>query len=55
MRYLITTTVQEPFLTEWFQSENHFNKDINMVVYDLRTDKYTNDGEHWKKIVFDHL
>ena len=55
MRYLITCKGNNPFYTEWFDSENHFNKDIDMVIYDLHTDKYTNDGEHWKKIVFDHL
>ena len=55
MRYLITTTSQDPFLTEWFQSENHFNKDVGMVVYDLQTERYTKDGNKWEKIDVDHL
>jgi len=55
MRYLITTNGQEPFLTKWFDSENHFNKDIGMVVYDLGKNRYTTDGKNWYDIKFDHL
>ena len=56
MRYLITTKeVHEPFLTEWFDEENHFNAEIEMVVYDLFMDKFTTDGHTWFDIQIDHL
>lgn len=55
MRYLITTKKNPPFLTKWFESENHFNKDIGMIVYDLIENKFTSDGIHWYDIEIDHL
>ena len=55
MRYLITTNVQPPFLTEWFYAENHFNAEVGMVVYDLAKGIYTTDGEKWEEIEEDHL
>ena len=55
MRYLITTNIQKPFLTEWFEPENHFNAEVEMVVYDLIKKKYTTDGKTWKRIKIDHL
>jgi len=54
MRYLITTKeVKSPFLTEWFDPENHFNTD--MVVYDLCKNEFTTDGKTRHKIEIDHL
>lgn len=55
MRYLITCDGHEPFLTKWFESENNFNPDLNMIVYDLVTMQYTTNGEIWKDIEIDHL
>ena len=56
MRYLITTNqAYAPFLTDWFDAENNFNKDIEMTVYDLVTYKYTTDGKTWLDIAIDHL
>lgn len=55
MRYLITTTTHAPFLTEWYDFENHFNQDLGMVVYDLLNQKYTNNGYTWFEIQIDHL
>lgn len=56
MRYLITTTDgQEPFFTEWFDVENHFNSELGMVVFDLATNKYLRDGFDWTEIPEDHL
>jgi hypothetical protein len=56
MRYLITTTDgKEPFLTEWFWPENHFNKKVGMTVFDLYTEQYMNDGVNWMPISIDHL
>ena len=55
MRYLITSKVQPPAVTPWFDSENHFNPDVEMVVYDLYLLKYMDDGQTWKDIQEDHL
>ena len=59
MRYLITTNLllsgQHPFFTNWFNIENNFNSEIEMVVYDLYLNKYTEDGINWYEIEFDHL
>ena len=55
-RYLITTKeVKSPFLTKWFEPENHFNPDIEMIVYDLVECKFTTDGKTWHDIEIDHL
>jgi len=56
MRYLITTKeVKSPFLTQWFDPENHFNPDVDMVVYDLCKNEFTTDGKTWHKIEVDYL
>lgn len=55
MQYLIVTSSHEPFLTKWFDAENHFNKDDDMVVFDLWTERYTTDGKTWLPIPEDHL
>jgi hypothetical protein len=55
MQYLITTNVQPPFLTIWFDAENHFNPCVKMVVYDLINHVYTTDGHTWEPINIDHL
>lgn len=55
MRYLITTKeVKSPFLTKWFEFENHFNPDVGMIVYDLFENKFTTDGQTWFDIEVDH-
>lgn len=55
MRYLVTADSYEPFMTNWFEAENNFNAELNMVVYDLNTYTYTTDGKTWHKLNFDHL
>ena len=56
MRYLITTkSVYEPFFSDYFNAENNFNIDLNMIVYDLQEKKFTIDGELWWDIEVDHL
>ena len=71
MRYLITTKEidtrlkeidatlgqfqQSPFLTDWFEPENHFNSEVGMIVYDLHKNQFTTDGKIWKEIEVDHL
>lgn len=55
MRYLITTKNENPFLTDYFDSENNFNRTYEMVVYDLSKNIYTKDGVNWEEIEIDHL
>lgn len=55
MRYLVTSTSYEPFLTDYFMPENNFNKDADMVVYDLENETYMTDGVSWQIIKEDHL
>lgn len=55
MRYLITGVGFTPFFSERFDSENHFNSGLEMVVFDLKEYKYTNDGSNWNLVEFDHL
>lgn len=55
MRYLVKIKDEEPFLTEWFDMENNFNKEVEMIVYDLHYFKYTSDGITWQDIDIDNL
>lgn len=56
MRYLITTKdVNSPFLTNCFDPDNHFNNEVEMIVYDLFKCKFTIDGKNWHDIGIDHL
>ena len=55
MRYLITMTGFAPFFSDRFDSENHFNASLDMVVFDLKEFKYTNDGVTWEIVECDHL
>lgn len=57
MRYLVTTLNHSPFLTEWFDPENHFNPDpdMGMVVYDLFKKTFTTNGMDWRNIELDSL
>ena len=56
MRYLITMQgYKMPFLTDWFDAENHFDFDFGMIVYDLCESKFTTDGRTWYEIEIDHL
>jgi len=55
MQYLITFKNGQPFFTKWFEPENHFNADIDMVVYDCVNCCYTKDGINWIPILIDTL
>jgi len=58
MRYLILYTekgLQKAFFTEWFDVENNFNSELNMVVFDLLNHKYLVNSLGWSDIDFDHL
>lgn len=52
-QYLITGEDIEPFTTELFEYENHYQD--GMVVYDLHSQGYTTDGKNWKQYETDHL
>ena len=54
-RYFVTCDTQEPFVTDYFDKENMFNPEVGMVVYDLHSLKYTDDGDNWKDVQIDHL
>lgn len=57
MRYLVTTKTDAPFLTEYFDAQNHFSNDpdVGMVVFDLQFFIYTSDGINWEEIDVDQL
>lgn len=55
MNYLIFTDSHEPFYTNWFDAENHFNGEDNMVVFNLLSHTYTIDGKTLNEIKEDHL
>jgi hypothetical protein len=56
MRYLVTTeSAYAPFVTNYFDAQNHFIAEIGMVVYDLHKLVYTTDGVNWLLIEEDHL
>ena len=55
MKYLITTSDNIPFLTNWFDPDNNFAPEVNMVVYDLVNGLFTKDGYKWEEIFVDHL
>jgi hypothetical protein len=55
-RYLVTITdTKESFFTNFYLHENHFNKDVGMVIYDLENGLETRDGVTWTKVPIDHL
>ena len=55
MKYLITTSDGEnPFLTDFFNIEN-FNMETGMIVYNLNSGLFTNNGTHWEVIEKDEL
>lgn len=54
-RYLITMDGEEPFTTEWYDYENNYRSDLNMVIYNLHNHTYSTNGIDWKSIETDHL
>lgn len=58
MKYLVTyieNGLQKAFYTNWFDVENNFNPDVNMVVFDLINHKYMVNSLGWTNIEEDHL
>lgn len=55
MNYLIVTDSHAPFYTNWFDAANNFNKEDNMIVFNLLSHTYTTDGKTWHLITEDSL
>jgi hypothetical protein len=58
MKYLVTyieNGLRKAFYTNWFDVENNFNPDVNMVVFDLINHKYMVNSLGWTDIEQDHL
>jgi len=60
MRYIVITRnpltgVQQAFSSEWFETENHYNPDYDMIVIDRARNEITFDGITWEEIEEDHL
>ena len=60
MKYLVITKdpytgEQSAFYTNWFDTENHYNPDFNMIVVDRTQHLITFDGETWQDIEDDSL
>jgi len=53
--YLVATKDHPPFFTEWFDFDNNFNPDLEMVVYDIQNGRFCRDGTTWEEIQIDHL
>lgn len=57
-RYLVTYSeegIKKCFYTHWFEPENNFNKELDMVVIDLVKNQFTNNGVDWQNIEEDNL
>lgn len=60
MNYLIICDNPETgkpyaFYTDWYQFDNHYNAELNMVVANLAKGEITYDGKTWEEIDEDHL
>ena len=57
MRYLIIIEGENPFLTDYFDFENHYTFGIGMTVIDSTNMLYINDENNglWKDIEEDYL
>jgi hypothetical protein len=54
-RYLILCDGNLPALTHWYEFENHYNAELNMVVFDFYKMMFTKNGIEWHQIQRDHL
>ena len=52
-RYLVLQTKNKPFLTDWYDYENNYEK--GMKIFDFAKNKYTINGKDWKEITTDSL
>jgi len=53
MRYLIIPKEGEPFITQYYDFDNHYVEGDS--VYDLDKIIYTTNGRIWNEIPIDHL
>jgi hypothetical protein len=57
-RYLVTYTengLRKAFYTYYFDIENNFNPDVEMIVFDIINHKYLVNSLGWTDIEFDNL
>lgn len=58
MRYLVTYSengLRKAFYTDWFDVDNNFNSEVDMIVFDLARHKYMVNSVGWTDIEEDHL
>lgn len=58
MKYLVIYTengLRKAFYTNWFNVENNFNSEVEMIVFDLVNHKYIVNNLEWSDIEEDHL
>jgi hypothetical protein len=58
MRYLVSfleNNIRKSFYTNWYESSNNFDIDLDMIVFDFSTHKFSVDGINWIDIEEDHL
>lgn len=53
MNWLIIPKEGKPFLTKWFDYENHFTE--GMIIFDLSNMTYSTDGKVFCEVEEDHL
>ncbi len=55
MRYLIITTSNNPFYTDYYNYENHYSPMQILCIFDLTRQMHTFDGKTWVETEIDHL
>lgn len=55
MRYLIITTRNNPFYTDYYNYENHYNSMHISCIFDLERQMHTFDGKTWVETEIDNL
>lgn len=60
MQYLVICTdpqtgKRSAFLTNWYDYENNYAPEMDMVIVDCHSFKVAFDGKTWEDIEFDHL
>ena len=53
MKYLVMHPDYSPFLTNWFDYQNHYIE--KMVIYNLINQTYSRDGITWLELSIDNL
>ena len=53
MNFLIQPKDEKPFLTNWFEFENHYSK--GMVIYNLISNMFSSDGDTLSELLDNQL